>query len=107
MILFFKIKTEKTSIKIGIIELSKRAFVAVVVCKAIYKKVLKKVIPKSAKTDKTKKFFFNITNIFFISMIKRTGINNRTTKNHLKNANSKGSIVKLTNLPKIKLPNLT
>ena len=104
VILVFKIKKEKTKIRIGIIELINKAFVAVVVCRAMYKKVLKQVIPIRAKKEISIKFFLNNLINFFILTIKKIGSKKINTNDHLKNANSTGSILELTNLPRIKLP---
>jgi len=104
VIFFFNTKKDITKIKIGIIELIKRAFVALVVCKAIYKIVLNKEIPMIAKKDNKRKFSLRIFNIFLISRKNRIGRESKITKNHLKKANSNGSICVLTNLPNIKFP---
>ncbi len=104
VILLFNMKNESTNISMGTIELIKSAFVAVVVCNAMYNNVLKSVIPKRDKKERSIKFFLKIETTFLISIIKKAGIRRITTNIHLKKANSKGSTVVLINRPIIKLP---
>lgn len=104
VISLFKIRTDKIRINIGIIELISSAFVAVVVFKAMYKTVLKSVIPIIDKKDNIKKFSFIVFSTFLKSIKNKIGKENKITKSHLKKANSSGSTSVLINLPKIKFP---